>query len=110
MMPRATRSMSAGVVPAGLAALRPGGHYVLTGMVHPESYLGLTGEALIRGCVTMRGIHNYAPRHLDQAMAFIANSSLPWSTLVSPPMRLDQLDEAFSLAASQRWARVAIVS
>lgn len=96
------------LVPEGMRLLRPGGHYLLVGMVHPDSALHLTGEAVIRGCVSLRGFHNYAPRHLDRAAAFLRQSPLPWASLVSPPLPLDRLGEGFALAASRRWPRVAI--
>ena len=97
------------IVAEGLRMLRPGGHYLFVGMVHPDSALNLTGESIIRGCVSLRGFHNYAPRHLDRAVAFLSESAaLPWSTLVSPPLPLEQLDEAFALSATRRWARVAV--
>lgn len=96
------------LVPEGVRLLRPGGHYLFAGMVHPDSALDITGEAIIRGCVTLRGFHNYAPRHLDQAVSFLGQSSLPWASLVSPPLPLAQLEEAFALAATRRWVRVAV--
>lgn len=97
------------VVDEGMKLLRPGGHYLLVGMVHPDSALHLTGEAIIRKCVTLRGVHNYGPRHLDAAMAFLGQQrSLPWSSLVSPPLPLAKMDEAISLAATRRWLRVAV--
>ena len=97
------------IVGEGLRLLRPGGHYLFVGMVHPDSALQITGEAIIRGCVTIRGFHNYAPRHLDRAAAFLHESSLPWSTLVSPALPLDQLGEGFALSTTRRWARVAVL-
>jgi putative phosphonate catabolism associated alcohol dehydrogenase len=96
------------LVPEGLRLLRPGGHYVMVGMVHPDSALSLTGEMIIRGSVTLRGVHNYAPRHLVAAVEFLATSSLPWGDLVSPPVPLARIDEAFALAATRRWVRVAV--
>lgn len=96
------------IVSEGLRMLRPGGHYLFVGMVHPDSALSITGEAIIRGCVSVRGFHNYAPRHLDRAVAFLNESSLPWASLVSPPLPLEQLEEGFALSATRRWARVAV--
>jgi len=97
-----------GVVKEGIRMLRPGGHYLFVGMVHPDSALDLTGESIIRGCVCLRGFHNYAPRHLERAVSFLNETTLPWSSLVSPPLPLADLDQAFALAATRRWARVAI--
>lgn len=103
-------SGSASVVEDGLRWIRPGGHYAIAGLVHPDSALQLTGETLIRKCLTLRGTHNYQPRHLEAAIAFLSlhRETFPWETLVSPPMPLQRLEEAFALAESGRWARVAI--
>jgi putative phosphonate catabolism associated alcohol dehydrogenase len=95
-------------VTEGLRVLRPGGSYTLVGMVHPQSALHVTGEAIVRGCLTMRGVHNYAPNHLDEAVAYLGTCSLPWASLVSPPLPLARLDDAFALAATRQWARVAV--
>ncbi len=97
-----------GIVGEGLRLLRPGGHYLFAGMVHPDSALTITGEQIIRGCVAVRGFHNYAPRHLNRAMAFLETSALPWASLVSLPLPLSCLEEGFALASTRRWARVAI--
>jgi hypothetical protein len=79
-------------------------------MVHPNSALEITGEALIRRCVTLRGFHNYAPRHLEAAIQFLEThqKAYPWEKLVSPPWPLRRLDEAFVEAASRRWHRVSV--
>lgn len=94
----------------GIRWLRPGGHYAVAGLVHPDSLLPLTGESLIRKCLTLRGVHNYAPRHLDSAIGFLEShrDDLPFDSLVSPTMPLSRLDEAFALAESGRWCRVAV--
>ncbi len=101
---------SSGVIPGGIAALRPGGHYVWAGMVHPETPLHLTGEAVIRKCLTLRGVHNYAPRHLIAALDFLAHAQgrHPFERLVSPPLPLEQLDEGLQLSRQRRWQRVAL--
>ncbi|MEN9602996.1 MAG: hypothetical protein RIS56_2602 [Verrucomicrobiota bacterium] len=102
---------SASVIADGISWLRPGGHYAIAGLVHPDSALQLTGETLIRKCLTLRGIHNYAPRHLDAAIAFLSKhqGDYSWESLVSPPIPLSQLAEAFRLAASGKWQRVSVI-
>ncbi len=35
--------------------VKPGGTYVLTGMVHPDSKLDVTAEQIIRKCLTIHG-------------------------------------------------------
>jgi putative phosphonate catabolism associated alcohol dehydrogenase len=93
----------------GLALLRPGGAYHLAGLVHPSAALALSGEALVRGCLSLRGFHNYAPRHLEQAIAFLLRERLlPWERLVSPPLPLERTREALELAERRNWPRVAL--
>ncbi|MCW5556838.1 MAG: alcohol dehydrogenase catalytic domain-containing protein [Verrucomicrobiae bacterium] len=98
------------VVPEGVRWLRPGGHYALVGMVHPQSHLDITGESVIRKCLTLRGTHNYAPRHLAAAVEFLArHAGEPvWESLVSPPWTLEHLNEAFAAAHGGTWPRVSV--
>jgi putative phosphonate catabolism associated alcohol dehydrogenase len=98
------------VIPDGVRALRPGGHYVWAGMVHPETKLDLTGEAVLRKCLTIRGAHNYAPEHLAVGLDFLARNHprLPFDKLVSPPLPLERLDEAISLTRERTWQRVSV--
>lgn len=101
---------TASVIPDGIALLRPGGTYVWAGMVHPETALSLTGEAVLRKCLTIRGVHNYAPAHLVAGLDFLQSQQtrLPFDRLVSPPLPLESLNEALTLSASRRWLRVSI--
>lgn len=102
---------SSAVIPDGIRALRPGGHYVWAGMVHPETQLDLTGEAVLRKCLTLRGVHNYAPQHLAEGLDFLAQNHgrLPFEKLTSPPLPLEQLNEGFDLTRRRQWQRVAIL-
>lgn len=98
-------------LPEGVSHLRMGGVYVLAGMVHPDSDLGgITGEQIIRKCLTLRGVHNYSPEHLEQGVAFLEGShhELPFHDLVSPPVALSRFDDAIELSAQRTWCRVAI--
>lgn len=101
---------SASVVPPGVQMLRPGGMYVWAGMVHPETVLQLTGEAVIRKCLTIRGMHNYSPLHLAEGLNFLESTlhQLPYDKLVSPAQPLASLEEAVSLTRSRGWQRVAV--
>jgi threonine dehydrogenase-like Zn-dependent dehydrogenase len=102
------------VVPPSIRLLRAGGTIVLVGMVHPASALdGVTGEALIRKCASLVGVHNYEGADLLEAISLIRrlNNTFKageWERLFSPPMPLSSLPEAFSLAATGRWARVLV--
>ena len=98
------------VVPEGIRLLRPGGFYAFVGMVHPATTLELTGESVVRRCLTLRGFHNYAPLHLERAVTFLEEQIdvYPWPSLVSGDFALPQLPAAFELARTQRWPRVAV--
>lgn len=102
----------AALIPEGVRLLRPGGFYGLAGMVHPNSKLELTGEQIIRKCLTIRGFHNYAPWHLDQAVQFLSEThkKFPYEKLVHPPLPLSHLEEAVKLAQTQEWFRVSVRS
>ncbi|MCP5156172.1 MAG: zinc-binding dehydrogenase [Ectothiorhodospiraceae bacterium] len=99
------------VVRSGIEMLRIGGRYVLAGLVNPGSTFELDGNDLIRKWITLRGIHNYHPRHLIQALDFVmANRDrFPFGEIVDSRFGLDQLGEAFEKAASHGVLRAAIV-
>jgi threonine dehydrogenase-like Zn-dependent dehydrogenase len=100
------------VVAPALALLRPGGALVLAGMVHPASALGgVTGEAIIRKCATVVGVHNYDRHDLAGAVALLEGlhaRGAPWGDLFSPPMPLLELPAALEEAKKGRWARVVV--
>ncbi|MCB9869278.1 MAG: alcohol dehydrogenase catalytic domain-containing protein [Planctomycetes bacterium] len=100
------------VLTQGMRLLRNGGFYGLVGLVHPDSDLPIRAEDVIRRCLTLRGVHNYAPRHLDAAVAFLSRNAtrLPFDELVSPPFPLTELAAAFDAARERTWARVGVVS
>lgn len=100
------------LIPQGMELLRPGGEYILVGLVHPDSELGITGEQIIRKCVNIKGVHNYAPWHLDGAIEFLERnkSKFPFEELVSPPYKLEDLEEAVAVAKEQQWFRVSLTT
>lgn len=98
------------VVPAGISSLRVGGHYIWAGMVHPQTALTITGESIVKKCLTVRGVHNYSPEHLKTGIQFLAENHqrFPFRDLISPPLKLSQLNEAFTLTRERKWQRVAV--
>jgi len=100
------------VLPEGVELLRNGGHYAFCGMVHPDSNLSaLTGEQIIRKCLTIRGVHNYAPWNLSEAVEFLSDfkDELPLESVVDPVTHsLENLDQAFKVAQSGEYCRVAV--
>ena len=84
---------------------------MLAGVINPGSDFKLDGHDLIRKWITLKGIHNYHPRHLVQALDFVmANRDrFPFREIVDSRFSLDQLDEAFAKAANHLVLRAAIV-
>ncbi len=99
------------VVSAGLAMLRTGGRYVLGGVVNPKAFVRLDLNLLLRKLITLRGVHNYHPRHLVQALDFVCaqRQRFPFGDLVDGRYGLDQVDQAMHDAAARRVLRAAIV-
>ena len=61
--------------------------------------------------ITLRGIHNYHPRHLIQALDFVHGNRhrVPFHQIVDSKFSLQQLDLAFKKAAERSVLRAAIV-
>lgn len=100
--PRAVRS--------AMEVVGVGGVVVLVGSVFPTEPLALDPERLVRGLVTIRGVHNYAPRDLDAAVRYLHEHGAehPFDELVSARYPLAQIDQALAAAASGAAVRVAI--
>lgn len=98
------------VVPEGIRHLRMGGYYAFVGMVQPNTPLDISGQIVLRHCLTLRGFHNYAPRHLEQAVKFLEGrrTAHPWAKLVSPAFPLAQINAAFAESRARKWTRVSV--
>lgn len=81
-------------IEGALPLLATGGTLVLVGSVFPTDPVPILPEKLVRGCLTLRGVHNYAPRHLHAALNFLAanHRKYPLASLVSAWQPLDALD------------------
>ena len=99
------------VIPAGLQFLRTGGCYALGGLVNPNAFVKIDANVLLRKLVTLRGVHNYHPRHLIQALDFVLQNRtrFPFRELVDGKYSLDQVGRAMSDAAARKVLRAAIV-
>ena len=100
-----------GVVPSGLAMLRVGGRCVLAGVVNPGAMVALDANLLLRKMLTLRGVHNYHPRHLVEALDFVVaqRQRFPFAELVDGIYPLDRVNAAMADAANRRVLRAAIV-
>jgi putative phosphonate catabolism associated alcohol dehydrogenase len=94
----------------GMQALRMGGRYVIAGMVVPGVELPVQAHEVLRRCLTIRGIHNYRPEHLGQALEFLERfgERYPYGELVGAEFALREINEAMKVAASGRFVRVGV--
>ena len=97
-------------IESSLEQLRIGGTLVEVGAVFPVPALTLLPEKLVRHQWTLRGIHNYAPRHLAQGVAFLAENfqQFPFEQLVNRWYRLDEAPAALQHAATGECWRVGV--
>ena len=81
-------------------------------MVHPKTQFSITGEQIIRKCLTIKGVHNYDKVHLDRAVDFLQKSinKFPFDKLVSPQtFLLKNLPNAIDEAISKKYPRVCVI-
>lgn len=80
-------------IEATIPMLRTGGIFVLIGSVFPTPAVALYPERVVRGCLTIKGMHNYSPRHLGSALQFLeSNPNYPFGALVSTWHRLEDVE------------------
>ncbi|TFB75435.1 alcohol dehydrogenase [Cryobacterium glaciale] len=87
-----------------------GGVVVLVGSVSPGEAVVLDPESIVRRLVTVRGVHNYTPGDLAQAVAYLSGAwhRHPFSALVGATFDLAKADAALALAATARHPRVGL--
>lgn len=76
-----------------LDALDVGGRLVLAGSVTPAPPVPLDAERVVRGWLTITGVHNYEPRHLRAALDLLTHTrdTVPWHELVTPAVGLAEV-------------------
>ncbi len=74
--------------------VRQGGTIVLVGATYPARPVLMNLEQVVRRCLTIRGLHNYAPRHLQAAIEFLdGHPEFPFPSLLSGWKPLESLVE-----------------
>jgi len=98
-------------IPLGIDMLRIGGTYVLGGVVNPRSLIEIDANLLLKKMLTLRGVHNYRPRNLVEALDFVVANRrrYPFRELVDGKYALDRVGDAMADAVAQRVLRAAIV-
>lgn len=76
-----------------LDSLDTGGRLVLAGSVSPGPAVELDPERMVRSLLSVTGVHNYEPRHLQEAMDFLAETrnTHDWESLVARPRPMAEL-------------------
>ncbi|MCG8559780.1 MAG: zinc-binding dehydrogenase [Hyphomicrobiales bacterium] len=99
------------VIPSGLRMLRVGGRYTLGGLVSPGADVTIDANVLVKKWITLKGIHNYHPRHLIQALDFVVanRDRFPFGEIVDSTFKLDEVNDAFQRAAERSVLRAAVV-
>lgn len=87
-----------------------GGAVHLIGSVFPAGTIAVDPEQVVRRQLTIRGVHNYVPRHLATAVQFLAATAnrYPFASLVTAWYPLAQAAEAFAAAADDGHIRVGV--
>ncbi|WP_105036332.1 alcohol dehydrogenase catalytic domain-containing protein [Cryobacterium aureum] len=87
-----------------------GGVVVLVGSVSPGEPVLLDPESIVRRLITVRGVHNYTPDDLAQAVTYlsVAWHRHPFSALVGTTYDLAKADAALLMAATARHPRVGL--
>lgn len=92
-----------------LSAMRIGGTVVLVGSVFPSRPVPLLLEQIVRRCLTLRGVHNYAPQHLQGAIEFLARQDAqPFGALVAEWRSLDEINDILTSGATSQALRIGI--
>ncbi|MFM7862892.1 MAG: alcohol dehydrogenase, partial [Planctomycetaceae bacterium] len=78
--------------------------------VFPAAPVSLALEQVVRRNLSLRGIHNYAPVHLQRAVQFLESSAAEYDfdSLVSAWYPLQQISAALAAAASPAAVRIGI--
>ena len=102
---------AAQAIPQGIDLLRTGGTYVLGGVVNPQAMVTLDANLILKKMLTVRGIHNYHPRNLIEALDFVVANRrrFPFAELVDGQYPLERVGDAMADAAAHRVLRAAIL-
>lgn len=88
------------------SAVDAGGVLVLVGSVWSGPELPVRPEQLVQRLLTIRGVHDYAPRHLEQAVRFLAEAgrAYPFAEQVGAVFPLAEVDAALVHTGAPRVA------
>jgi putative phosphonate catabolism associated alcohol dehydrogenase len=95
---------------AGINSLNVGGCAVWIGAVFPNKPVPVDAQQVVRKVLQIRGLHNYNYEDFETATAFIEQhyKTYPFEALIEKEYDLENIDDAFAFAASDRPVRVGI--
>lgn len=98
-------------VSACLEGVRVGGTVVLAGTVLPTAPVPLDPEQVVRRLLTLRGVHNYVPADLAEALTFLtrAGRNYPFADLIGSSFSLEDADTAFTHGQAHPGVRTVVV-
>jgi len=101
---------TAAAVQDAYAAVDVGGVVVLAGTVSPGNEITIDPESIVTRHLDIRGVHNYAGRHLVEAVRYLSRAwhRYPFASLVGQTFPLERADDALELAATGVHHRVAL--
>ncbi|MDL9979350.1 alcohol dehydrogenase catalytic domain-containing protein [Microbacterium sp. ASV49] len=104
----ASGSLSA--VGEALDVVGVGGVVALVGSVFSAGAVPLDPERVVRGLVTVRGVHNYTSDDLRDAVRYVEHAwrRIPLYELTGATLPLSRVDDAFALAARGQHVRVGV--
>lgn len=90
--------------------IRLGGTLILAGAVFPSEPVPVAMEQIVRRNLILRGIHNYRPENLLQAVDFLnaAQNVFPFHSLVAEWFTLPEIEQALAAAKKPGNIRVGI--
>lgn len=103
-------SGSPGAVESAIQLADVGGRVVLVGSVMESRPVQLDPNVVVRKCLSIAGIHNYAPADLRSAIDFIGrfHARYPFAELVARTFALSDVNAAIKHANDHRPIRVAV--
>ncbi len=97
-------------VSPGIQTLGLKGRYLIIGLVSAGSTFSVDGNTITRNYLTIKGVHNYAPKHLAQGLKFLERtaSRFPYEDIVTDIIPLADAHIAFDLTAQKLGIRVGV--
>ena len=97
-------------IPNLIEWLAIGGRCLTLGYVYPNAHISVDAHQIVTKCITLRGVHNYHPPALGNALDFVAEHrrSYPFAELIGKTYPLGEINAAFADAMNQEALRIAI--